>query len=92
MNHKKTHQTNPMAPWDSLDVSLNPLEPPAPPNRPPGTPKQVSWPHRLLRSPELHHKSSEDPSNVAADPLEHLTPPLDSLGPCRPTPWPPETL
>ena len=33
MNHQETHQTNPMAPWDPLDVSLNPLGPPAAPNR-----------------------------------------------------------
>ena len=45
INNQETHQTNPMAPWDPLDVSLNPLGTPASPNRPPGTPKQVSWPH-----------------------------------------------
>ena len=31
MNHQETPQTNPMAQWDPLDVSLNPLGPPAPP-------------------------------------------------------------
>ena len=25
MNHQKTHHTNPMAPWDPLDASLDPL-------------------------------------------------------------------
>ena len=30
MNHQETHQTNPMAQWDPLDVSLNPLGPPGP--------------------------------------------------------------
>ena len=64
-----------MAPWGPLD---------APPHGPPRTPKQVSWPHRLLRSPRLHYKLSEDPSKVAAGPMEPL--PLHPLGPCRPTP------
>ena len=45
MNHQETPQTNPMAQWDPLDVSLNPLGPPGPPHRPPGTPKEISWPH-----------------------------------------------
>ena len=31
MNHQETPQTNPMAQWDPLDVSLNPLGPPGPP-------------------------------------------------------------
>ena len=26
MNHLKTHQTNPMAPWDPLDAPLNPWD------------------------------------------------------------------
>ena len=86
MNHEKTHKTNWMAQGDPLYAPLDPLGIPGPPYRPPQTPKQVSWPHRLLRSPELHYKSSEDPSNVAADPMEHLTHPPDPLGPCRPTP------
>ena len=30
MNHQKTPQTNPLATWDPLDVSLNPLGPPGP--------------------------------------------------------------
>ena len=30
-NHQETPQTNPMAQWDPLDVSLNPLGPPGPP-------------------------------------------------------------
>ena len=25
MNHQKTHQTNPLAPWDPLDAPLDPL-------------------------------------------------------------------
>ena len=45
MNHQETPQTNPMAQWDPLDVSLNPLGPHGPPHRPPGTPKEISWPH-----------------------------------------------
>ena len=36
MNHKKTHQTNPMAPWDPLDAPLDPLGLPAPPTDPLG--------------------------------------------------------
>ena len=31
MNHKKTHQTNSMAPKDPLDAPLDPLGPPGPP-------------------------------------------------------------
>ena len=34
MNHQETPQTNPMAQWDPLDVSFNPLGPPGPPHRP----------------------------------------------------------
>ena len=34
MNHQETPQTNPMAQWDPLDVSLNPLGPPGPPSPP----------------------------------------------------------
>ena len=49
MNHEKTHQTNPMAPWDPLDALLTPLDPLATPNRPPQTHKQVSWPHCALK-------------------------------------------
>ena len=30
MNHQETHQTNPMAPWDSLDVPFDPLGPLSP--------------------------------------------------------------
>ena len=36
MNHQKTPQTNPMAQWDPLDVSLHPLGPPGPPIAPLG--------------------------------------------------------
>ena len=37
MNHQETPQTNPMAQWDPLDVSFNPLGPPlAPPIAPLG--------------------------------------------------------
>ena len=31
MNHEKTHQTNPMAPWDPLDALLTPWDPLATP-------------------------------------------------------------
>ena len=36
MNHQETPQTNPMAQWYPLDVSLNPLGPPGPPIAPLG--------------------------------------------------------
>ena len=36
MNHQETPQTNPLAIWDPLDVSLNPLGPPGPPIAPLG--------------------------------------------------------
>ena len=75
MNHQKTRLTSLMALWDPLDALLDSLAPPGPPHEPPRTPKQVSWPHTDSRSPRLHYKSSEDPSNVTADPVEHLTPP-----------------
>ena len=51
MNHQKTHQTNPIAPWDPLDALSTPWDPqgpPGPPNPPPQTHKQVSWPHCTL--------------------------------------------
>ena len=38
-----------MAPWYPLDALLTPWDPLAPPNRPPRTPKQVSWPHCTLK-------------------------------------------
>ena len=31
MNHQKTHQTNPMAPWDPPDIPLDPRGLPGPP-------------------------------------------------------------
>ena len=34
MNHEKTHQTNPMAPWDPLDALLTPWDPLGPPGNP----------------------------------------------------------
>ena len=37
MNHQKTHQTNPMAQWDSRDVPIHPLGAPEGPPRPPWT-------------------------------------------------------
>ena len=43
MNHQETPQTNPLAIWDPLDVSLNPLGPPGtpwPPPSPPWDPKR----------------------------------------------------
>ena len=49
MNHEKTHQTNPMAPWDPLDALLTPWDPWQPLNRPPQTHKQVFWPHCTLK-------------------------------------------
>ena len=73
MNHLKTHQTNLMAPGDPLDVHLGPLAPP--PIDPPMTPKQSLGLIELLRSPHLHFKSPENPSNVAVDPMGHLTQP-----------------
>ena len=36
MNHQETPQTNPLAIWDPLDVSFNPLGPPGPPIAPLG--------------------------------------------------------
>ena len=35
MNHEKTHQTNPMAPWDPLDALLTPWNPLATPQSTP---------------------------------------------------------
>ena len=34
MNHQRTHQTNPMAPLDSLDVPIDPFRPPEGPSWP----------------------------------------------------------
>ena len=50
-------------PMGSLDAPLTPWDPLAPPR----TPKQVSWPNRLFRSPQRYYKSPEDPSK--ANPL-----------------------
>ena len=49
MDHEKTHQTNPMAPWDPLDALLTPWDPLATPQSTPQTHKQVSWPHCTLK-------------------------------------------
>ena len=38
MNHEKTHQTNPMAPWDPLDALLTPWDPLATPQSTPSDP------------------------------------------------------
>ena len=63
MNHQKTHQTNPMAPWNPLDAPLDPL---GPLNR---SLRLIE----LLISPQLPYKSSAESSNVAADSMGHLT-------------------
>ena len=36
MKYEKTHQSNPMAPWDPLDALLTPWDPLAPPIAPLG--------------------------------------------------------
>ena len=38
MNHEKTHQTNPKAPWDPLDALLTPWDPLATPQSTPSDP------------------------------------------------------
>ena len=89
LNQQKTHQINPMAPWDALKAPLDPVKPlfpnlldlPGPLN----SPLNLIGP---LRSPRLPYKLSEDPSNVADDPMGHIQLPLDPLWPCRPTSWP----
>ena len=79
MNHQETHQTNPMAHWDPLDVSFNPLGPPGPPHRPPGTPKEISWPHWPL-------KITSTALLIIWGPIKfHF--PVDPMGYLHPSPW-----
>ena len=67
MNHQKTRLTSLMAPWDPLDALLDPLAPPGPPMDPLGP---LNRSLGLVQTQDrLHYKSSEDPSNVAADPV-----------------------
>ena len=57
MNHVKTHQTNPMAPWHPLDALLTPWDPLGPPGNPPIDPlrpiNRSLGLIALLRSPQL---------------------------------------
>ena len=53
LNHQETDQTNPMAPWDSLDVPIDPLKPlRAPSTRVTKTPsaRQQCWPESFCKS------------------------------------------
>ena len=100
MNHQETPQTNPLATWDPLDVSLNPLGPPGPPHRPPGTPKEISWPHWPLKitSTALLIIWGPIKFNFPVDPMGYLHPPPWDLETLRPwdleilRPWDLETL
>ena len=67
MNHQDTQ-----APWDPLDAPLTPWDPPP---LPPGTPNRSLGLIELQKSPQLPYKSSENPSNVAVDPMGQITPP-----------------
>ena len=58
----------PLTAWD-------PLPRPPPPHRSCRTPNRSLGLIELLRSPQLPIKASEDQSNVAFDPMRHLTPP-----------------
>ena len=60
---------------------LTPLGPPGPPIEPLRPLNSSPGLIELLKSPQLPYKSLEDPSNVIADPVEHLTLPS----------WPPGT-
>ena len=86
MNHQNTHQTNLITPWEPRPHWT-------------WTPKQSLNLIGPSRSTGLPYKSSEDPSNVGVDPMEHPDPPSppftlwdplglppDPLGPCRPAP------
>ena len=69
----------PDGPKGSPRYTLDPLRPPgpSPPHRSPRTPRnRFLGLIELLRSPQLPFKSSEDPSNVAVDPVGGLTPPF----------------
>ena len=68
----------PHDPWDPLAPLIDPL----------GSLKGSLDLNKLLRSPQLPHKSSEDPSYVLWILWEWdiLPLPIDPLGPCRPTP------
>ena len=73
MNHVKTHQTNPMAPWHPLDALLTPWDPLGPPGNPPIDPlRPINRSLGLiLRLPQLPHKS-HSPSSLS--PLSPPTP------------------
>ena len=78
MNHQETPQTNPLAIWDPLDVSLNPLGPPGTPWPPPSPP----WDPKRDLLASLNSKNHlncltyhlRTPSNFPVDPRGHLKP------------------
>ena len=74
MNHQKTHQTNPLAPWEPPDIPLDPIGPQGRPFNPFRAKNNLLDPIGPLRSPGLPYKSSGDPSNGAADSMGHLRP------------------
>ena len=80
MNHGKTHQTNPIAPWDPPLTPKNPL---APLINPLGPLNSFLGLSRSLRLPKQNIKG---PIKLILCDILHL--PLDPLGPCRPTLWP----
>ena len=49
MIHQKTHQTNPMAPGDPLDIPNDPLRPHEGPPQPLWTTKHAPWSHWTLK-------------------------------------------
>ena len=86
MNHKKTHQTNPMAPWDPLDAPLDPQGLPAPPIDPLGP---LNRSLGLMESPWPQIECIKNHNQMSLLILLNILPlPLDPLRPCRPTPCP----
>ena len=58
MNNQKTHQTNPKAPLDSLDVPNDPFRPPQGPSRP------LNMPLDPIGSPLVSYKSIKGPFKI----------------------------
>ena len=78
MPHESSEDSSnqPDGPMGSLGCPLDPLGPPGNPPIHPLRPMNRSLGLiELLKSPQLPYKSTEDPLNVAVDPMGYLTPP-----------------
>ena len=78
--YEKTHQTNPLAPWDPLSALLTRWDPLGPPGNPPINPlrpiNRSLGLMALLRLPQLPHKSHSPSSLSPLSPRHPRHPPL----------------